>query len=283
MARVFEEWPTCSPFLKWAGGKRKLLPAILPLIGDVSERVYVEPFVGSGAVFFGLTNKPRKSILADRNWRLVEALAAVQRRPREVADLLLQLSDSRETFYEVRRWMNTSRAVWPDMGAAVIYTNKTGFNGLWRENKAGEFNVPYAASGHERTFFELGNLLRCSVRLQGAALIRCSYKESVNEARSLGMTKRLTIYMDPPYIPTKATSFTSYTANGFTEQDHVELRDLAVALKRDGARVVLSNSASPLVRELYGGHFKITEISRSGAMNSNGADRGRVAEVLIHE
>ena len=266
-----------GPFLKWAGGKGQLLSQFAPLYPDRIGR-YVEPFVGSAAVFFDLRARAGdlRATLADNNEELINCFRMVRD---EVDGLVRRLRrhkerHSKEHYYAVRGTA-AGRRTPVQRAARFIYLNKSCYNGLYRVNAQGEFNVPmgsYTSPAICRTA-----LLRAASRaLQEVDL------EVRNFARGLGAARRGTfLYIDPPYHPlSKTANFTSYTGGGFGEAEQSRLADLYRALDRKGARVMLSNSDTPFVRELYDG-FRIEVVSARRAINSNGARRGAVSEVVV--
>ena len=269
------------PFLKWAGGKTALLPKILPLL-PAKINTYYEPFVGAGAVFFALANEKRFTAawLGDANEELIDTYIAVRDQPEDTVDRLRTYASSHcEThFYEVRE--KNPKKAWDYCGIAarMIYLNRTCFNGLYRVNKKGKFNVPFGAYKNPTICDEV-NLLACSLVMHstgGLKGFRADFEATVADAR-----RGDAVYFDPPYIPLSPTSnFTAYAKGGFGEQEHIRLRDCFAALDARGVHVLLSNSDTPLVRKLYKG-FKLEEVQAPRRVNSKGGKRGNVGELLI--
>ena len=261
------------PFIKWAGGKHQLLPALSkrfpPLVGN--ER-YFEPFLGGAAVFFHLGH-PR-SFLSDSNHDLVELYQVVQQDVEELIEALKTQRNQREYFYQVRS-QNPRELTRVQRAARLIFLNKTCFNGLYRVNSKGQFNVPFG---------RYKNPAICDakrLRAAGAALQRAHISlrdfESVLEKAKPGDF----IYFDPPYHPLKKTSsFTSYTAGKFGEEEQRRLARVYAQLAEQGCYVMLSNSDTPLIRELYR-NFHIHEIQANRSINSKPEGRGRITELLI--
>ncbi len=266
--------PGCDPCLKWCGGKGALLPRILPMFPARFE-VYHEPFLGGGASFFRL--QPRSAILSDANADLIATYRAIRDVPEDVIAELRELTYDAETYARVRHLFNLDRNAVAHLRAAwFLYLNKTCFNGLFRVNADGEFNVPMGRY-LKPTICDEAAIYACSQALNGGDVcLLCSDFESCGVIDVDDFC-----YFDPPYASTNGTAdFTGYTADGFGEADQ---RRLAVWFRRLAGRGVLvaaSNSDTPLVRELYAG-YRIHEVSRSGSMNSRASARGRVAEVLI--
>ncbi len=266
---------SARPLLRWAGGKTQLLPELLNL-APKEFNVYHEPFVGGGALFFALN--PKQARLSDLNSKLINVYRCVQNNVQEVIDHLRTFQKTSECFYEQRRLMNENTLSSPQdaLGAArFIFLNKLCFNGLYRENASGGFNVPYAGNRNV-TFLDEANLLECSIVLQKVELYTQGF-ECVADRVVPGDF----VYFDPPYVPVNATSFVDYTADGFGANEQLQLRDLARALKKDGVNVMLSNSDAPLVRELYADGFELHEVQARRSINRNGKNRGKVGELII--
>jgi DNA adenine methylase len=267
--------PLARPFLKWAGGKRQLLPHLL---AHVPPRfgAYFEPFLGGGALFFA--TRPAhggRATLGDVNERLVRAYRGVARQGREVVRLLSTYPHDADFFYRLRSEPIDQRSD-AEVAAWFIYLNKTGYNGLYRVNSKNRFNVPFGRYTNPTVCDEAG-LLACAEALADVSLVVGDFESVVARAR-----KGDFVYFDPPYVPLSATSsFTSYTSAGFGPDDQRRLRDVARSLKRRGVHVLLSNSSAPLIRELYAGGFEIHEVSATRMVNSRGSGRGAVAELVI--
>lgn len=260
------------PFLKWAGGKRQLLPSLLRL-APRGARTYFEPFVGGGALFFAL--QPKRAVLADVNKRLIRTYRGVKSDVEEVIRQLKGFKYTPEFFYRVRE-MDIDAGTDADVAAWFIYLNKTGFNGLYRVNRDNRFNVPFGRYVNP-TICDEDTLRACSVALANAELLVEDFAAIVKNAGRGDF-----VYFDPPYVPLSATSsFTSYTSQGFDNGEQERLRDTARKLKKRGARVLLSNSSAPFVRALYADGFDIAEVSATRVVNSKASARGAVVELLI--
>jgi DNA adenine methylase len=260
------------PFLKWAGGKRQLLEHLLRRAPSKYSRFY-EPFIGGGALFFAL--EPKRAVLCDVNQRLIRTYQGVRDDVERVIDLLQGYRYDSKFFYEMREQDIDAR---PDAEVAAwfIYLNKTGFNGLYRVNSKNRFNVPFGRYARPR-ICNPETLRACSRALRGAKLMNVDFETAVKTAKRGDF-----VYFDPPYVPLSATSsFTSYTSDGFDAEAQVRLRDTALRLKRRGVRVLLSNSSAEFVKELYREHFQLLEVAALRPVNSNGAKRGAVTELLI--
>lgn len=266
------------PFLKWAGGKARLIEQYKPFLPSDFDR-YHEPFLGGGALFFYLAPRlqaeGKKAFLSDLNPELVNVYRCVRDR---VHPLIQQLANheqahSKDHYYAVRATLETDSVA---RAARFIYLNKTCFNGLYRENSKGLFNVPMGSYKKPRICApEL--LLPASAALQIADISErsfCEVNQRVEDSKDF-------VYFDPPYYPLSETSkFTAYSRYRFAEDKQSELRDLIAALASQGAHVLSSNSDCDFIRELYNG-FEIQTITAARSINSNASKRGKITEVLI--
>lgn len=263
-----------QPFVKWAGGKRQLAPAILARL-PAEMGTYYEPFVGGGAIFFAL--KPERfedAVLNDLNSELMTAYKTLKdpAKGRKVIALLKGYPHDREFFNKLRA-EPSKRAI--ETTARFIYLNRTGFNGLYRVNKKGEFNVPFGDYTNP-TICDDTNLKSLPKALEKVSLSNMDFEASVE-----GAVKGDTVYFDPPYVPVSETSnFTSYTEVGFGLAQHLRLASLFTRLAEAGVCVLLSNADTPRVRQMYHG-FKIESINARRNINSKGDRRGPVPELLI--
>ena len=276
-----------TPFLKWAGGKAGLMPQLAPLLPiDDEERTYHEPFLGGGSLFFNMAPHACGAHLSDVNAELVTTYLAVQqdvealiRRLRHLAKKYdaCRKSDDEERkalYYAMRDNYNQETLNIVDRAALFIFLNRTCFNGLYRVNKSGEFNVPFGRYKN-LTFNETG-LREASAALADAHIYYGDYHGVMTQARRDDF-----VYFDPPYVPLSASSnFTSYTKGGFDPSDQKGLRELFQILDERGCLVMLSNSDTPEIRKLYKG-YRITKIKAARSINAKGKGRGAVGEVVI--
>lgn len=259
------------PFLKWVGGKARLVQSLLPHVPK-SYNTYREPFVGGGALLFALS--PKKAAISDSSIRLCRAYIGVRDHVDRVIELLSGYCYEKEFFLEMRR-KDVDSLVDAEVAAWLIYLNKTCFNGLYRVNSKNVFNVPFGRYDNP-TICDKDNLLACSEVLQGVEIQSKPFEHVLETAESGDV-----VYFDPPYVPVATASFTSYTADGFSSLDHERLRDVSVGLGEKGVTVILSNSSAGFVRELYDSRFVLHEVNASRSVNCKGGGRGRVKEYII--
>ena len=272
------------PFLKWAGGKTALLPKLLEAAPERIE-TYYEPFLGGGALFFALQSEGRfaQAVLSDSNEQLINAWIQVRDAPDDLIEALgvfqrkYRERDSEqraEFYYTIRKKRPTC-----DLGGAarLIFLNKTCFNGLYRVNSRGEFNVPHGRYTNP-TICDEQNLRAVSEALQGVELRVSDFADAPKDAATGDF-----VYFDPPYVPLSDTSnFTAYTKSEFGAEEQRRLAQTASRLARQGAAVTLSNSGHPEVASLYaGGAFQMLEVEAPRAINSDAKRRGLVREYLI--
>ena len=266
-----EERVKAAPFLKWAGGKTSLLPELLRHVPDRLRR-YHEPFVGGGALFFAVA--PRRATLSDNNGELIHCYRQVRDDVYRVLDALSRHVYDKAHYQDVRA-LEPLRLTPAQRAARFIYLNKTCFNGLWRVNRAGRFNVPIGRYRNPR-FHDPASLIAASEALRDVEVTHAPFEEALARAAPGDF-----VYLDPPYDPVSETaSFASYTADGFTWDDQKRLARACISLNRRGVRFLLSNSATERVRELYRG-FENRLVRAPRFINSKGGARGRVDELLV--
>jgi len=270
-----------KPFVKWVGGKRQLLTQfrrlnLYPPDGfDPVHHKYFEPFVGGGAVFFDLL--PKHAHLSDMNRELVITYNVIKSDVESLIKALKKYKIDKESFLKVRA-LDVKKLSDVQIASRFIYLNRTCFNGLYRVNKSGQFNVPYG-SFKNPTICDEENLRKVSDALQAATIKHQDYKEILKRAR-----KGDFIYFDPPYHPlTKTASFTSYTSGGFGEKEQIELRDAFVELHKRGCFVMLSNSDAKFINDIYSGIKGVSfhKIDASRMVNADANGRGKIKEVLV--
>lgn len=275
---------TPKPFLKWAGGKSQLLKQFTRFYPR-KFAAYYEPFVGSGAVYFHLYglnmngelgNSMTKVHLSDSNHELMNCYHVIRDRVNDLVAALVvyKTNHSKTHYYEVRSQdaeslNNVQRA------ARFIYLNKTCFNGLYRVNSKGRFNVPMGKYKNP-AILDVVTLANVRAALHGVELKTQNFKKVLEHAKSGDF-----VYFDPPYHPLTSTSnFTSYTQDSFGEKQQRELADVVRELDRKGCKVMVSNSWTPLILDLYK-HFDLKEVKASRIINSKSEKRGKISEVVV--
>lgn len=267
---------TPRPFLKWVGGKGQLLNELTTRTPH-GFGAYHEPFLGGGAFYFALQRMGRinEAHLADLNWELIDTFRVVRDQPEEILERLEKFRHT-ETFYYNMRRKNPKRMKPVNRAARMIFLNKTCFNGLYRVNQKGKFNVPFGRFKNPK-FRDPENLFAVSEALNATQLHTAAFHSVMDRAKAGDF-----VYFDPPYIPVSDTAnFTCYQAKGFAYIDQIMLRDVARQLSERGVYVMLSNSAVPLTRELYGDHFFLTEIKARRNINRDASKRGKISEYII--
>lgn len=275
--------PLVRPFLKWAGGKRQLLPEIVKYLPQqINKHTYYEPFIGGGALLFEL--QPPKAIINDRNKELINCYEAIRD---SLDELRQELSKDKysnsETSYYVMRDLDRSEkyaslsAV--EKAARIIYLNKTCYNGLFRVNSQGQFNVPFGKYKNPN-FLDNAVLIAVNKYLNSndVTLSNQDFQEAVKDAK-----KGDFVYLDPPYDPVSETaSFTGYDMNGFNKDEQKRLKAVFDDLNNRGCKVMMSNSCTDFIMDLYKDYQEtIKKVRATRSINSNALKRGMVDEVLV--
>lgn len=268
---------SAAPIIKWVGGKTKLLPELRARLPKTHKR-YFEPFLGGGALFFALA--PKDAVLGDMNGHLIEMYKAVAVNVEDVIGVLKTHRNAharKEYYYETRTMWN--EGMWADdpsvRAGTFIYLNKTCFNGLWRVNKDGEFNVP-RGDYKDPKIFNVDAMRAASGLLHKVSLRKSGYEQTTASATAGDF-----VYFDPPYDPVSKTSnFTAYTKDAFGKEQQAQLADHARDLRKRGVNVMLSNNDTEHIRSLYE-DFCIDTVQCGRSINSKGDKRGKVNEVII--
>lgn len=289
-----------KPFLKWAGGKSQMIPEIekyYPFLNGTINK-YAEPFVGGGAVLFDILNKYylKEVYISDINAELINTYYVIRDNIDSIIHILSMIqdefipmdTDNRKAYYLKKRErfnefkVNTDKNINIEKAALMIYLNKTCFNGLYRVNKNGEFNVPMGLY-KKPTICDEENLRAVSEKLKNVTIICGDYRESVDF-----IDKDTFVYFDPPYRPlTTTSSFTAYTENEFNDEAQIELASYVDNLHKKGAKIILSNSDPKNVNindtffdDVYASYF-IKRVNATRMINSNAQSRGKIKELLI--
>lgn len=272
-----DEYLHLAPFVKWVGGKRQLLKYIKPILPE-SINTYYEPFIGGGALLFD--HRPSVAVINDYNKELINTYNVIRGDVEAlIADLKTHVYD-KDYFYEIRSLdRNSDYSSMSDLKKAsrLLYLNKSCFNGLYRVNSKGEFNSPFGSYTNPNIVNE-DTLLAVSRYLNNNNVTTRTgdFQEAVFDAQDGDF-----VYFDPPYDPvSKSANFTAYSKLGFSREDQERLRDLCIELTDRGVKFLLSNASTDFINELYSG-FTILEVGANRAINSNGAKRKKVQEVLV--
>lgn len=265
-----------APFVKWAGGKGRLLTQLHRLLPDgMDSRRHLEPFVGGGALFFSLA--PSRATICDVNESLINTYRVVRDQVDELIAVLTRLAKrhGKEHYYLVRTRYNRRRQGPLHRAAAFIYLNRTCFNGLHRVNRKGEFNVPMGRYRNP-AIVDASRLRAASAVLRQTDIRVGSYEGLLDYATSGDF-----VYLDPPYAPVSATAnFTSYTEGGFDVTEQERLREVFGRLDQRGCQVMLSNSDVSLIRQLYR-DYALARVAAPRAINCRAGSRGLVSELVV--
>jgi len=266
-----------SPFVKWAGGKRQLIEQLTPLFPKKFNR-YFEPFVGGGAVAFHIIQNysPEEVFLSDINSELINAYNTIKKNTNELIELLkIHQSNHNKKYYYNFRDSDTSELSNIELTARFIYLNRTCFNGLYRVNSKGQFNVPMGKYANPEIVQE-EKLLAMSKLLKSVQIKQMSFEKITKLAKAKDF-----VYFDPPYYPLEnKTSFTTYTKDNFSEEDQIKLANVFQELSKKDTLCVESNSDTKFIKSLYS-KFNIDIVKASRRINSIAKERGEINEVVI--
>jgi DNA adenine methylase len=273
-----------APFLRWAGGKRGLLPTIIPSLPpafDPKKNRFFEPFVGGGAVMFELGDPAsslcvtgKQLVINDINPDLIATYTVLRDDVESLISRLAKMASktSKDDFEVVKR---KRPKIDLERATRCVYLNKTCFNGLWRVNSNGDFNVPYGKIARP-VICDAALLRACSVRLQGACIRLGSYIAAVNDARPGDV-----VYLDPPYLPiSPSASFSKYAKDDFGNLDHYALAGVIRGLSERGVYVMMSNSDTLLTRQIFGGLLELRSLDVTRSISAGSASRTKVGEVI---
>ena len=263
------------PLVKWVGGKRQLMPELLKNM-PISFKRYFEPFIGGGALFFEL--QPYNAYISDMNEELINLYCVVRDNVFELITDLNKHKITKEYYIKIRNLDRTSKykkLTNVQRASRFIYLNRTCFNGLYRVNSKGEFNVPFGNYKNPK-IIDVDNLLNCSSLLKNTEIKHADFSAILECAQ-----KGDFVYFDPPYVPLNETSsFTSYTKNGFDMEMQIKLNEVCNELNSMGVKFMLSNSDTTVINELYS-NYRIEKVLASRQVNANAEGRGKITEVLV--
>lgn len=282
-----------NSFIKWAGGKRQLITTLdsrLPDNFDKQITKYVEPFVGGGSYLFHMVEKHpklKRVVINDVNYRLINCYTIIRDHPKELNNKMKLLADlyntidsdedKKEMYNLIRKQFNQDEGDELELASYFIFLNKTCFNGLYRVNSRGEFNVPFGKYAHPNLFDE-NRINSCSELLQKAKIVTGDFDRLVNEA-----TKHAFFYLDPPYRPiSKTSSFTEYDKTPFKDEDQIRVKEFCDAIDDKESYFLLSNSdcQDDFFEKLYEEYY-VEKIKARRNINSRGEARGYILEILV--
>lgn len=269
-----------APVLKWVGGKRQLMDEIKRYLPeDINKRAYYEPFIGGGAVLFEL--QPKKAIINDVNEELINVYKTIKDSVEELISILEKHENTSEYFYDIRD-LDRDKAKYQTLSdveraARILYLNKTCFNGLFRVNSSGEFNVPYGKYKNPNIVNEITLRAVSNYFNENKIEFRCGdFEEAIK-----GIRKNSFVYLDPPYDPVSdSSSFTGYAKGGFGREEQIRLKEMVDRLTEKGIKVMLSNSYTDFILELYS-EYRIEIVYAKRNVNSVATKRGEIKEVLV--
>jgi len=264
------------PFLKWAGGKRQLISQMDSYLPKTFNK-YIEPFVGGGTIFFYLL--PETAILIDNNQELINTYNIIRNNVSELIESLKKHKNEKEYYYKIRKIDRKPKKFekWSDIEKASrnIYMNRCCFNGLYRVNSKGQFNVPFGSYKNPK-FCDRENLIAVHKALKSVILIHDTFEKCLDFGQ-----KGDFVYFDPPYVPiSDSANFTSYTKDNFAKDDQIKLYNVFKTLDERGCKLMLSNSYSDFIIKLYN-EYKIKILKAKRAINSDATKRGEIKELLI--
>ena len=272
--------PLVKPFVKWAGGKRQLVPTILAnhLPKNYNLQTYYEPFIGGGALLFSL--QPKKAVINDSNAELINCYKTIKNSLDELIEDLKNHKNNEYYYYDIRDWdreKNFKSKTEVQRASRIIFLNKTCYNGLFRVNSQGQFNVPFGKYKNPN-ILDIAVLKAVNKYLNEnqVRILNSDFQEAVKDAKGGDF-----IYLDPPYDPVSETaSFTGYDVNGFNKQEQRRLKEVFDDLNSRGCHILLSNACTEFIEDLYKDYLH-TKISAIRAINCNGKKRGKVDEILV--
>lgn len=260
----------CLPMLKWAGGKRRIVKHLVPIMNKYKFNRYYEPFFGGGALFFA--TQPDHSIISDTNDELINCYTFVRDYPELVIQQLKTMPNTEEDYYRIRSERPSDDLT---RAARVIYLTTLSFNGIYRLNLKGEFNVPYGYKVHLNPVDE-GRIMAVSRALRNAQILCSDFEEVVENAQKGDL-----IYFDPPYTIIQGNGFVKYNSNVFTWQDQERLAKTARRLVKRGCNVIISNADAPEISELYS-DFKVVRLERASVIAASGEHRKKITECIFY-
>lgn len=265
--------PTIEPFVRWAGGKTWLIPHMPSILGDVQIEHYHEPFLGGAAVFFSMEHK-KKAYLSDANPQLINAYTQVRDNPEGVIKLFEQMSNTKDDYYRIRGEITAASTA--ENAARFIYLNQTSFNGLYRVNRQGKYNVPYGF--RESWTYDMDRIRQASAKLQNTRLEVGDF-----EAHKYRIKPNDLVFLDPPYtVSHNNNGFIQYNQHLFSLDDQYRLKRFVEYIKRKGAYYILTNAAHETVRDIFLAEGdRILELQRNSLIGGKKAVRAAISEYIF--
>ncbi|MCP2730515.1 DNA adenine methylase [Limnofasciculus baicalensis] len=266
------------PFLKWAGGKRQLIPKITANYLPAKYDTYYEPFLGGGAILFEL--QPKKAVVNDSNSELINCYKVIRDSLDELMEDLKKHKNNEDYYYDIRDWdriNNYNKKTTIQRASRIIFLNKTCYNGLFRVNSQGQFNVPFGRYKKPNILDEaVLKAVSHYLNNNDITILNGDFEDAVKDAKAGDF-----IYFDPPYDPVSNTaSFTGYDVNGFNQDEQIRLKETVDDLNKRGCQVLLSNADTDFILDLYK-DYRIEKVYATRTINSNALKRGKVQEVLV--
>ena len=256
-------------FLRWTGGKRWLIKQLDEFLPQTFNK-YHEPFIGGGAIFFHMN--PKQAFISDYNAELIETYNAIKNNPHEVIKYIKSFKNTKEDYFKIRTQNFQSIE---KRAARFIYLNQTSFNGIYRVNSEGKYNVPYGY--REKYTFDFDNIVNASNVLQSIDIKHLDFMKCIDNVAENDL-----VFLDPPYTVTHNNNgFIQYNQKIFSLEDQYRLKDLILQIKKKKAYYILTNANHPKIREIFDVGDKITEVTRASMIGGKGAVRGKYSEVII--
>ena len=264
--------PVVEPFIRWAGGKNWLVKSLDNIIGDLCYKNYYEPFLGGGAIFFSMDH-PFHSYLSDTNQDLINTYIAVRDNPYEVIRFFLNYLNTEEEYYRARSAVPVNLA---EQAARFIFLNQTSFNGIYRVNREGQYNVPY---GHRTNWiYDCDRILNASIKLQKVKLKCCDF-----EGYKYRIKKNDLVFLDPPYtVSHNNNGFIEYNKNLFSIEDQYRLSRYIEFIRKRGAYYILTNAAHPVIKTIFQkDNDRLIELNRHSLIGGRKAKREEIKEYIF--
>ena len=265
--------PIAEPFVRWAGGKTWLLSHLPKIIGKLPIEHYHEPFLGGGAVFFSLSHT-KKAYLSDANVQLINTYIHVRDNPEKLIELFKEMPNSESDYYRIRKEFTSENTV--ENAARFLYLNQMSYNGLYRVNRAGQYNVPYGF--REKLVYDTGKILKASQKLQNARI--CAGDFEVNKYR---IKPNDLVFLDPPYtVSHNNNGFIAYNQQLFSLEDQRRLKRFIEFIKRKGAYYILTNAAHDAIKEIFlTATDRLVELQRPSLIGGKKATRATISEYIF--